>query len=94
MAHEDGESSPSMSDQKFTHAGRSKLDCFIPFDETNYCQSRTRDLISNADAHDFPSFLKSFPKLRRKSRRAEFAALLALYNFQREMEIQAADADN
>jgi hypothetical protein len=94
MAHEEGESSPSMSNQKFTHRGLSKLDWFIRFDEVNFWMSRTRDLISSAETFSFPEFLESFRKLRRKSRRAEFALLLALYKFQRKMEEQATDADN
>jgi hypothetical protein len=63
-----------MRNQKFTHVGLRKLDCF------------TRDLIANAETYSFPAFLESFRKLRRKSRRAEFALLLALYKFQRERE--------
>jgi hypothetical protein len=63
-----------------------KLDCFNRFDEVNYWMSRTRDLIANAETYSFRSFLKSFRKLRRKSRRAEVALLLALFKFQREME--------
>lgn len=71
-----------------------KLDCFNRFDEVNFWLSRTRDLIANAETYSFPAFLESFRKLRRKSRRAEFALLLALYKFQREMEEQATDANN
>jgi hypothetical protein len=74
--------------------GSRRLDCFIRFDEVNYWLSRTRDLISSAETYSFPAFLESFRKLRRKSRRAEFALLLALYKFQRKMEEQATDADN
>jgi len=75
-----------MSNQKFSHVGLRKLDCFTRFDEVHYWLSRTRDLIANAETYNFPAFLKSIRKLRRKSRRAEFALLLALYKFQREME--------
>jgi hypothetical protein len=64
------------------------------FDDTSYWLSMIFDLIANAETYSFPSFLKSFWKLRRKSQRAEFALLLALYKFQREMEEQATDADN
>jgi hypothetical protein len=94
MAHEEGDSSPSMSNQKFTNGGLRKRDCFTRFDEVHYWLSRTRDLIANAETYRFPAFLESFRKLRRKSRRAEFALLLALYKFQREMEEQATDANN
>jgi hypothetical protein len=71
-----------------------KLVCFTRFNEVHYWLSRTRDLIANAESYSFPAFLKSFRKLRRKSWRAEFALLLALYKFQREMEEQATDANN
>jgi hypothetical protein len=71
-----------------------KLVCFTRFNEVHYWLSRTRNLIANAESYSFPAFLKSFRKLRRKSRRAEFALLLALYKFQREMEEQATDANN
>ena len=74
--------------------GLSKLDCFLRFDEVNYSLSRTRDLIANAETYSYPAFWKSFRKLRRKSRRAEFALLLALYYFRLEMEARASDADN
>lgn len=72
----------------------SKPECFIRFDNVQYWLSRTRDLIANAETYSYPAFLESFRKLRRKSRRAEFALLLALYKFQREMETQTSDADN
>ena len=72
----------------------SKRDCLNRFDEVVYLLSRTRDLIASAEAYNFPAFLETFRKLRRKSRRAEFALLLALYRFRREMEEQATGADN
>jgi len=75
-------------------SGLSKLYCFTRFDEVTYWLSRTRDLIANAEAYNYPAFCTSFRKLRRKSRRAEFALLLALYYFRREMEARASDADN
>ena len=83
-----------MSNQEFTHGGLRKQDCFTRFDEVHYWLSRTRDLIANAETYSFPAFLEPFRKLRRKSRRAEFALLLALYKFQREMEERATDANN
>jgi hypothetical protein len=70
------------------------LDCFTRFDDVNYWLSRTRDLIANAETYSFPAFRESFRGLRRKSRRAEFALLIALYRFQHEMEARATDADN
>jgi hypothetical protein len=74
--------------------GLSKLECFIRFNDVHYRLSRTRDLIANAEDYSYPAFLESFRKLRRKSRRAEFALLLALYHFQHEMEERATDADD
>lgn len=72
--------------------GQSKLDCFMRFDEVTYWLSRTRDLIAYAEAYSYPAFCNSLRKLRRKSRRAEFALLLALYHFRRQMEGRATDA--
>ncbi len=74
--------------------GLSKPDCFMRFDAVTHWLSRSRDLIANAETYSYPAFWKSFRKLRRKSRRAEFALLLALYYFRREMEARANDADN
>ena len=67
----------------------SKLECFTRFDGVNHWLSRTRDLIANAETHSYPAFRKSFRELRRGSRRAEFALVVALYQFQREMEERA-----
>ena len=72
----------------------SKLDCFIRFDELNYWHSRTRDLIANAETYSRRAFRKSFRELRRKSRRAEFALVVALFKFDKEMEEEATDADH
>jgi hypothetical protein len=83
------DSAPSRQD-----GGLSKRHCFIRFDELAHWMSRTRDLIANAEDYSYPAFLESFRKLRRKSRRAEFALLLALYHFQHEMEERATDADD
>jgi hypothetical protein len=71
-----------------------RLDCFNRFDEVDFWMSRTRDMVANAETYSFPEFLESFRKLRRKPRRAEFALLLALNKFQREVEEQATDAVN
>jgi hypothetical protein len=74
--------------------GVSKLDCFMRFDEVNYWLSRTRDLITNAETYSYRAFRKSFRELRRKSRRAEFALVVALFKFDKEMEEEATDADH
>jgi hypothetical protein len=71
----------------------SKLECFFWLDDVSYWHSRTRDLIADAETYSFPAFLQSFRELRRVSRKAEFALVLALYKFQREME-QPTNADN
>ena len=76
------------------HDGRDKLDCFIRFDAIIYWHSRTRDLIANAETYSYPAFMKSFQELRREARKAEFALVVALYQFQHGMEEQATDADN
>ena len=81
-----------MSDQKFTHAGRSKLDCFIRFDETNYLRSRTRDLITNAETCSYPAFTESFRQLRREARKSETELVIALFKFEKQME-RKADAN-
>jgi hypothetical protein len=70
-----------------------KLNCFIRFNEVNYRLSRTHDLITNAKASDYPAFRESSRELRREARKSEIALLIALYQFRREMEEQANDAD-
>jgi hypothetical protein len=70
----------------------SKQECFVRFDKLRYWMLRTCHLIANAETYSFPAFLESFRELRRESRKAEFALLLALYKFQREME-QPTNAD-
>jgi hypothetical protein len=82
------DSAPSRQDGEV-----SKLECFARFDELNNWLSKTRDLIASAETHSYPAFLKSFRRLRHKSRKAEFALVVALYRFQHEMEEQATDAD-
>jgi hypothetical protein len=72
----------------------SKLDCFLRFDEVAYWLSRAQDLIANAEAYSYPAFRKSFRKLRRESRKAEFELVIALYHFQQGMEARATDVDN
>lgn len=71
-----------------------KLKCFNQFDEVKSWQSRTRDLIANAETYSYPAFRESFRELRRESRKAEFALVVALYQFEQEMKEQATDADN
>lgn len=73
--------------------GLSKLDCFIRFDEVAYWLSRTRDLITNAETYSYPAFRESFCELRREARKSEIALVVALYQFQREMEEGATHAD-
>jgi hypothetical protein len=72
--------------------GLSKLECLIRFDEANYWHSRTRDLIANAEASSYSTFSESFREARREARNAEFALVVALYQFYRGMEEQATDA--
>jgi hypothetical protein len=74
--------------------GLSKLECLIRFDEANYWLSRTRDLIANAEKYHYPAFRESFRELRREARKSEFALVVALYQFYREMEGRATDAEN
>jgi hypothetical protein len=64
--------------------GLSKLDCFIRLDEVTYWLSRTRDLITNAETRSYLAFRESFRELRRESRKAEFALMVALYQFNKE----------
>jgi len=73
--------------------GLSKLECLIRFDEVAYWLSRTRSLIVNAEAHPYPAFRESFREVRREARNAEFALVVALYQFYRAMEERATDAD-
>jgi hypothetical protein len=74
--------------------GVSKRECFIRFDEVQYWLSRTRDLITHAETYRYRAFRKSFRELRRGSRKAEFALVVALYHFYRGMEAQATNADH
>src|SRR5271156_4632183 len=69
--------------------GLSKLECLIRFDEANYWLSQTRELIANAEAYSYPMFRESFREARREARNAEFALVVALYQFYRGMEEQA-----
>lgn len=58
-----------------------KLTCFVRFDDVAYWHSRTRDLITCADACCYSAFRESFLELRRATRVAEFALVAALYQF-------------
>lgn len=71
--------------------GLSKLDCFIRFDEVNYWLSRTRDLITNAETYSYPALKESLRQLRCEGQKSEFALLVALFQFEREMERKAND---
>lgn len=73
--------------------GLSKLDCFTRFDEVAYWLSRTRNLISNAETCGYRAFRESFRELRREARKSEMALVIALFQFQHEMEARATDAD-
>jgi hypothetical protein len=73
--------------------GLSKLECFIRLDEVNFWLSRTRDLVANAETYAYPAFRESFRELRREARKSEFALVVALFQFEREMEERAIDGD-
>ena len=70
-----------------------KLDCFIRFDAVTFWLSRTRDLVAGAETYSYPSFWEAFRRLRRKSRKAEFALVLSLYQFQRNKEKEASETN-
>ena len=74
--------------------GPSKLDCFVRFDEVAYWLWRTRDLITSAETYGYPAFRESFRELRREARKCDFALVVALFQFERAMKEQAADAEN
>jgi len=69
-----------------------KLECFARFDEVKYCHLRTRELIANAESTAIQP-LKNLRQLRRESRKAEFGLVVALYQFEQEMEERACDDD-
>lgn len=70
-----------------------KIECYARFGEVRLWHSRTLNLISNAESYSYPAFRESFWELRRESRRAEFALVVALCRFEQAMENNAADAD-
>jgi hypothetical protein len=72
----------------------SKLDCFIRLDEMNLGLSRTLGLKATVEINRYQAFRGSFRELRRESRKAEFALVAPLYQFQHEMEKRASDANN
>ncbi len=69
----------------------SKLECFVWFADVNYWLSRTRDLIATAETCSYPAFQEEFRQLRRRTRKAEFGLVIALFKFQREMKGAAND---
>ena len=70
-----------------------RQECFTRFDAVKFWHRRTRDLIADAETYSFPAFQESFRELRRESRRAEFALVVALYQFEQEIEERATDGD-
>lgn len=70
-----------------------KEECFARFEEVRLWHSRTLNLIANAQSYTYPAFRESFWELRRESRRAEFALVIALCRFEDWMEDEAADGD-
>jgi hypothetical protein len=80
-------SAPSRRD-----GGFGKLDCFFRFDQVNHWLSRTRDLIATSETYTYPAFKESFRELRRKSRKAAFDLVVALFQFERRMERESGKA--
>jgi len=74
--------------------GLRKLDCFSRFDAVAYWMSRTRDLIANAETYSYPAFRESFLELRREARKSEMELVIGLFQFEKAMKKEAADADN
>jgi hypothetical protein len=70
-----------------------KLECFERFEEVRLWHSRTLNLIVSAESYTYAAFRESFWELRRESRRAEFALVLAMCRFEQGMEEEAADGN-
>jgi hypothetical protein len=70
-----------------------KLECFARFEKVKLWHLRTLDLIANAESYTHAAFRESFWELRRESRRAEFALVVALCQFEDAMEERAADGN-
>lgn len=70
-----------------------KLECFARFEEVRLWHSRTLNLIANAESYTYAAFRESFWELRRESRKAEFALVVALCHFEDAMEEEAADGN-
>ena len=70
-----------------------KQECFARFDNVKFWHSRTRELIANSETYTYPAFRELFWELRRESRKAEFALVVALCRFENWMEEKAADVD-
>lgn len=68
-----------------------KEECFTRFDDVKFWHTRTRDLIAEAETYSYPAFRESFWELRRESRKAEFALVVALCHFEDAMEEEAAN---
>jgi hypothetical protein len=66
-----------------------KHECLMRFDDVGFCQLRTRDLIANTETYSYPAFRESYTEQRRESRKVEFALVVALYQFEQEMEEKA-----
>jgi hypothetical protein len=70
-----------------------KFECFARFKEVKLWHSRMLRLIADAESYSYPAFRESFWELRRESRRAEFALVVALCQFEQALEEEAADAN-
>jgi hypothetical protein len=68
-----------------------KQECLARFDYVKFWHSRTRELIASSETYDYPAFAESFRQLRRESRKAEFLLVVALYQFEQDIEEQASD---
>jgi hypothetical protein len=70
-----------------------KEECLARFDYVKFWHSRTRALIAEAETYSHPAFQESFRELRRESRRAEFLLVVALYQFEQDIEEHASDGN-
>jgi len=75
---------PTVAAPARQEVGPSKLNCFIRFDQMYYWLARTRGLITDAETQSCLTFRESFRELRRELRKAEFALVAALYQFDKE----------
>ena len=72
----------------------SEMDCFIRFDEVHFWHSRARDLIANAATYSYPAFRESFRELRREARKSEMQLVIALFRFERAMNIAEEESQS